>query len=262
MSATVTPSAAGAGTGALRPPTATGSRGTRVLGLVLLAAFALLLYLAFVATPPEAVQGDSFRLLYIHVPSVMVAYAGCLTVTIGSGMVLWRKSEWWDVTALAAARVAAVFTAVVLLTGSIWGRATWGVWWVWDARLTSTAMLMVLLVGYLALRRLPGEPGAQSRRAAVLGLLLIPNVILIHQSVEWWRSVHQDSTLLRADPQIDGLMLFTWVYSVAVFLGVFVWLMIHGFRLAWLERQVDEIGLTSAIEARRAEAGVAEERDR
>jgi len=245
-------------TSLLNPPatSATASRSTRILGLLLIVGFALLLYLAFVATPPEQTQGDSYRILYLHVPSVTVAYLGCLLTTVGSLMVLWKGSDWWDVTALAAARVAAAFTAVVLVSGSIWGRATWGVYWVWDARLTSTAMLMVLLLGYLALRRLPADPPAQSRRAAVLGLLIIPNVILVHYSVTWWRSVHQGSTITRPDAQIDNLMLFTLFYGFLVFGVFFVWLMIHGFRIAWLERQVEAVGLEHAIAERRAEAGV------
>jgi heme exporter protein C len=224
-----------------------------VLGVVSLLGMATLLVFAFVLTPAEATQGDAFRLLYVHVPSPTIAYLACLVTTVGSVIVLWKRSDWWDSAALASARIAAVFTAMTLVGGSIWGRATWGVFWVWDARLTSTAMLLVLLLGYLALRRLPGEPVAQSRRAAVVGILLIPNVILIHQSVDWWRSVHQEPTLLRADPQIDGLMLFTWFVGVAVFLVIYAWLMIHGFRVAWLEKQVAAVGLESAIAERRAE---------
>jgi heme exporter protein C len=237
-----------------REPSATASRSTRILGLSLVVGFALLLYLAFVATPPEQTQGDAYRILYLHVPAVTVAYLGCLFTTVGSLMVLWKRSEWWDATALAAARVAAAFTAMVLVSGSIWGRATWGVYWVWDARLTSTAMLMVLLLGYLALRRLPADPSAQSRRAAVLGLLIIPNIILVHYSVSWWRSVHQGSTITRPDAQIDDLMLFTLFYGFVVFGLLFVWMMIHGFRVAWLERQVEAVGLEHAIAERRAEA--------
>jgi heme exporter protein C len=234
-------------------PASTASTATRALGTISLIGLATLLVFAFVLTPAEATQGDAFRLLYIHVPSPTIAYLACMVTTIGSVMVLWKGSEWWDTAALASARIAAVFTAMTLIGGSIWGRATWGVFWVWDARLTSTAMLLVLLLGYLALRRLSGDADAQSKRAAVLGVLLIPNVILIHYSVDWWRSVHQEPTLLRADPEIDGIMLFTWFLGVAVFLAIYAWLMIHGFRVAWLERQVESIGLEAAIAERRAE---------
>lgn len=235
--------------------TATGSTTTRVLGVVALAGLALLLVLAFVVSPADAVQGEAVRLLYVHVPSVLTAYAACLLVTAGSVGVLWKRSEWWDLTALAAARVAALFTAVTLATGAVWGRATWGVFWVWDARLTSTAMLMILLLGYLALRQGPAGDQAQSRRAAVLGLLLVPNIVLIHQSVDWWRSLHQDPTILRRDLDvaIDDTMLFTLFVGIVVFGLVGSWLLVHGFRVAWLERQAASSGLEQALAARRAE---------
>src|SRR4029450_4595245 len=94
-----------------------------------------------------------------------------------------------------------------LATGSLWGRPTWGTYWTWDARLTSTAVLTALLVGYLALRRLELDPAPPPPRAAVLGLLLVPNVIVVNRSVEWWRSLHQGETLVKLDPTIDGNML-------------------------------------------------------
>ena len=118
-----------------------------------------------------------------------------------------KRTPGWDALGETGAEVALMFSFVTLLTGSLWGRPTWGTYWVWDARLTSTAVLTALLVGYLALRRLDVDPDARSTRAAVLGLLLVPNVIIVNRSVEWWRSIHQDSTLVKLDPTIEGDML-------------------------------------------------------
>ena len=147
-------------------PTTTGSRTTRILGLLALGATVLLVLFGFWWTPPDVVQDESVRILYVHVPSATLAYVGCFLTSLGSVMYLWKKSQWWELVGYAAAEIAAVFTAITLVTGMLWGRPTWGVFWVWDARLTSTAMLFLLLLGYLAIRRLP----ARLRRAGQAGL--------------------------------------------------------------------------------------------
>ncbi|MBU6330357.1 MAG: cytochrome c biogenesis protein CcsA [Acidobacteria bacterium] len=233
----------------------TGSNGTRVLGIAALIAMAALALFGLVLSPADANQGEVVRILYVHVPSATVAYIGCFLTTIGSAVYLWRRSRWWELVAYASAEIATVFTSIVLVTGMIWGRPTWGVYWVWDARLTSTAMLLLLLLGYLAVRRLPADHEVRTRRAAIVGLLLVPNVIIVRQSVQWWRTLHQKPTLLAngVGAKIEGLMLFSlFVGFIAIGL-VFAWLLIHRFRLAWLEDQLDEAGLDVAIAERRAE---------
>ena len=191
--------------------------------------------------------------MYIHVPSATMAYTGCFFTTLGSAMYLWKKSQWWELVAYASAEIATLFTVVTLVTGMIWGRPTWGVYWVWDARLTSTAMLLLLLLGYLAVRRLPADYSVRAKRAAIIGLLLVPNVIIVRQSVDWWRTLHQKATL-GLHSEINGLMLFTLFIGFVVIGTFFAWLLIHRFRLAWLEEQVADQGLDAAIAERRAEA--------
>ncbi len=234
----------------------TASRGSRIVGLIALIGVVFLGLLGLWWSPADEIQGQLARNLYVHVPTAMMAYLGCLFTTIGSLMYLWKRSKWWDLTALAGGEVATVFTALALATGSIWGRPTWGAWWVWDARLTSTAMLMLLLLGYLAIRRIPADHHVRSKRAAVVGLLLVPNVVIVHQSVEWWRTLHQKATILAegTHSEIGGLMLFTWFIGIVVFSAIFAWLMIHRFRIAWLAEQIEEQGLDAAIADRRAEA--------
>jgi heme exporter protein C len=234
----------------------TGSRGTRILGLVTLAGIALAAYLALVTSPQDENMGDVVRILYIHVPIVSMAYVGCVITTVASAVYLWKKSVWWDITAAASAEIAMVLTALTLVIGMIWGRPTWGVWWVWDARLTSTAMLLLLLLGYLAVRRLPAATGTRSKRAAIVGLLLLPNVFIVNRSVTWWRSLHQGTTILNTlQPKIHDEMAFTLVFSMGVVALLFTWLLIHRWRLAWLEEQVLGHDLDQAILDRRAEAG-------
>jgi heme exporter protein C len=237
-------------------PRSTGSRTTFVLGLSALVALAVLALFGLVLSPADANQGDAVRIMYVHVPSATVAYVGCFLTTVGSAMYLWRKSQWWEVVGYAAAEVATLFTAITLVTGMLWGRPTWGVFWVWDARLTSTAMLLLLLLGYLAVRRLDADYDVRAKRAAIVGLLLVPNVIIVRYSVQWWRTLHQKPTLLSngLGSNIGGLMLFSLFIGFVAISMVFAWLLIHRFRLAWLEEQIDVEGLDTAIAERRAEA--------
>lgn len=234
-------------------PTSTGSRTTMALGILTLIAIGLLALFGLVLSPADANQGDSVRIMYIHVPSATLSYVGCFLTFIGSAIFLWRKSQWWDLVAYAGAEVAALFTAFTLVTGMLWGRPTWGVYWVWDARLTSEAMLMLLLLGYLAVRRLAADYDVRAKRAAIVGLLLVPNVIIVRQSVQWWRTLHQTPTLSLTGAEIQGLMLFSLFTGFVALTLAFIWMVIHRFRVAWLEEQVEAEGLDAAIAERRAE---------
>jgi heme exporter protein C len=249
--------AAARGVGAGAGPAHTGSAATRVVGLLALGGLALLVLYGLVISPADREMADSVRLMYVHVPSATYLYVGCFITTVASGLWLWKRTPGWDALAEAGAEVALVFALVTLLTGSLWGRPTWGTFWTWDARLTSTAVLTTLLVGYLALRRLEVDPDARSTRAAVLGLLLVPNVVVVNRSVAWWRSLHQDSTLIKLDPTIEGDMLVALMVGFLALGLVFTWLMIHRFRVAWLEQQADRVDLDAALVARRAEAATA-----
>ena len=235
-------------------PAHTGSAATRVIGWLALASLALLVLYGLIISPADREMDDVVRLMYVHVPSATYLYLGCFLTTLASGMWLWKRTPGWDALAETGAEVALVFAFVTLLTGSLWGRPTWGTYWTWDARLTTTAVLTALLAGYLALRRLDVDPDARSTRAAVVGLLLVPNVVIVNRSVEWWRSLHQSATLARIDPTIEGDMLVALMVGFLALGLVFAWLTIHRFRVAWLEQQADRVDLDAALAARRAEA--------
>jgi heme exporter protein C len=172
-------------------------------------------------------------------------------------MYLWKRTRslTWDRVAGASAEIGVVFTAVGLVTGMIWGHLSWGVYWTWDARLTTTSLLFVLFLGYLALRRMPAEPHVRAKRAAILGIIAFIDVPIVHQSVEWWRTLHQDATVLRRDldVQVDGIMLFTLFLGFIVFTSIYAWLLLHRHRVAVMEDALDEHGLELAIEERHAE---------
>jgi heme exporter protein C len=235
-------------------PASTGSLATRVLGGLALAALALWALYGLVWSPPDAEFDDLVRLLYVHVPVAILMYAGCGVTTLASALWLRRRTSGWDALAVAGAELGAIFGALTLLSGAIWGKPTWGTFWTWDARLTSTALLEVLLIGYLALRWVEVWPAGGSRRAAVLGLLLVPNSMIVHYSVDWWRTLHQSATTASADPTIEGDMLVALMLGMVAGGLVFVWLLIHRFRLAWLQQRVEQHELDAAVEARLAEA--------
>jgi heme exporter protein C len=241
------------------PRPSTSSSATRLLGALSLAGLALLLGYALVWSPADIVQQDSVRIMYVHVPTAIIAFTACGITTLASAMWLRKRSEGWWVLGGAAAEVGLVFTAACLVTGSIWGRPTWGTYWDWDPRITSTTLLFILLVGYLALRQVDNESGDAAQRGmrgAIVGLLLFPNVMIVHYSVDWWRSLHQKATNTRLDPTIEGTMLFTLMLGIVVFSLVFAWLLVHRFRVGWLEEQAGASGIDQALTERRAEAGL------
>ncbi len=236
----------------------TGSRATRVVGVAALVFVGLLLLFGLVLSAPDASQGDAVRLFYVHVPSAIVSLYIAFSITfVGSIIYLRKQSTFWDLLAGASAEVGVVFLGFTLATGMLWGRPTWGSYWEWDPRLTSTAVSMVLYLGYLAVRRLEMDPVARSRRAAILGIVSFANLIIVRYSVQWWRSLHQQSTINPNDIQIDGLMLFSFALGAVAMVLVFAWLVMHRFRVAWLEHQLDEQRLAQALTERRAETGVA-----
>ena len=235
-------------------PAHTGSRNTRILGVVTLAGLAATLLFGLVLSPGDRVQSDAARLLYVHVPSAILAYVSFAVTALGSILWLTKRSEWWDRVAASSAEVGVLFTALCLATGALWGRPIWGTYWDWDPRLTTTALLLLLFAGYLAIRRLPADPAVRAKRSAIVGLVAFVDVPIVHYAVDWWRSLHQDATVGTLDVKLEGLMLFSFVLGLVAFALVYVWLLVHRFRLAWLEDQLEATSLDVAIAERRAEA--------
>jgi heme exporter protein C len=233
-------------------PEHTGSRGTRWLGAGALIALGAVLLFGLWISPPEINQRDAARLLYVHLPSIAVMYSAFLITLAGSIVHLRNSSQFWDLLAGAAAEIGVLFCGLTLITGMLWGKPTWGVYWEWDPRLTSTAVMFVMYLGYLAVRRLELPPQVRSRRAAVLGIVSFLNVVVVHYSVQWWRGLHQGQTI-GIDTQIQDMMLFTLFLSLVAFLLTFAWLLIHRFRVAWLNSQLEDQRLAQALAERRAE---------
>lgn len=195
-----------------------------VLGALL---FALL-------SPRVESQGDSARMLFVHVPTIWLAYLA-FAVTFGASITyLVTRSLRWDLIAGSSAEIGVVFTTVAIIGGMIWGKATWNVYWTWDARLTLTAIMLFVYIGYLALRRAIPEPEARARRSSVLGILGLVQLIPVHFSVTWWRTLHQANTFRPRDIQMDGPILAALLISVAAFTVVYARLLHYRYELALL----------------------------
>lgn len=229
---------------------------TRILGFAALIALGATVVLGIGITPPDVVQGELVRLIYLHPPISWTMYLAFAVTALASALYLWpaTRSRLWDLIAGASAEIGVVFCTLSLVTGSIWGRPTWGVWWTWDARLTSTALLLALFLGYLALRRIPGDIGMRSRRSAIAGLIAFADVPVVHMSVKWWRTLHQSPTVLRPDPQIHGSQAWTMLLGFTAMTLVYAWLLAHRFRVEKMEEALEDSGLDAALAERRAEA--------
>lgn len=225
----------------------------RKSGLIMLLAFVALAAaqaFAFATSPPDRDMGDLQKIMYVHVPAAWSAFICFFVVFVASVRYLWRRNERDDLVAAAAAETGAVLTALTLMLGSIWGRPTWGVWWAWDARLTSTAVLLVIYVGYLALRAFADEPEQRARWSAAIGILGALNVPVVYMSVKWWRTLHQlQSTPSTVDPAYAwGLRL----NGLAV-LAIAITFIMHRYRVALLERAADRAAEVEALSADTAE---------
>lgn len=244
--------------------TASSTRGTstpatRVLGILTIAMTLWLGVFGLLLSPADRDQGDAVRIMYVHVPSVWLAYLAFIVTAFASGVHLFgkRHSLQADRVAGASAEIGVVFMAVTLVTGMLWGRITWGVYWQWDARLTTTALLFISYVGYLAVRGLEGSREQRARRSAIVGLLAVLEIPLVHWSVKLWRSLHQEATVLGTDLDVslDGLMLFSLFVGVIAFTLLFVWLLLHRSRMLTMIDLSAESGLDIALAERRAEGG-------
>ncbi|MBM36493.1 MAG: cytochrome c biogenesis protein CcsA [Actinomycetota bacterium] len=238
----------------------TATPATRVLGISAVAATAPMILLGLAISPADVVQGEAVRMLYLHVPSIWVAYGSFVLTSFSSLLFLARSKRrpdggrHYDRLAGSAAEIGVLFTAITLITGMLWGKVTWGTYWQWDARLTTTVLLFVTYLGYLALRRLPADPMVRGRRAAVMALISFINVPIVHYSVDWWRTLHQKASLsVGRRPEITGEMYWTLLYSVLTVTIIAAWLTVHRYRVIRLEELRDEENLEMLISSRRNE---------
>lgn len=209
----------------------------RFLPALALALVAWGAYTALVVAPPERMMGDVYRILFVHVPSAwmaLIAYTVCLVASL----VYLFKERWGaDALAEASAEVGVLFNATLLVTGSLWGRPTWGVFWTWDPRLTSAAIMFFAFSGYLALRHFVDSPERRASWAAVAAIIIYVDIPIVWYSVKWWNSLHQ----VQSSPQtVDPSMVFPLRLNAIAFLAVLIWFVRWRYRLG-MKRQADEL---------------------
>jgi heme exporter protein C len=232
----------------------------RVLGIGALVAVAAATAFALFVVPADLNQGEPQRIMYIHVATAWLAYLSFGVTALASVWWLIRRDPRPDAVALAGAEVGVVFTASTIWAGMMWGRPVWGTFWDWgDPRLTTTAVMLAMYVGYLLLRRLTDEPARRATRAAILGVVAAINIPIVHFSVIWWRGLHQGPTFgspdTILDPPAPGQFVAALLLMLAAFSLAWLWLVINRYRLARLESAAEEAarrsglaGLTAASE--------------
>jgi len=189
-------------------------------------------------TAPDFRQGNSYRIIYIHVPAAVVALAGYYVMAIAGAVSLIWKMKMADIAMKACAPVGAAFTFIALLTGAIWGKPTWGTWWVWDARITSMLVLLFLYLGVIALYEAFDNKEAASKACAVLSLVGMVNIPIIYKSVDWWYSLHQPASIkFTGESTIDASMLYPLFLMIVSFYAVFACCLLMNMRVEILQRE-------------------------
>ena len=176
------------------------------------------LYYGLIVAPPDYQQGESYRIMFIHVPAAwMSLFVYVVMATAGAMGLVWRM-KLAEVVAISSAPIGAAFTFLALVTGSIWGKPMWGTWWVWDARLTSELILLFLYLGVIALYNAVEDKRTASRAVAILAIVGVVNIPIIHYSVEWWNTLHQGPTVTKFDkPSIHIDMLIPLLLMAVAF---------------------------------------------
>src|SRR3990170_3416779 len=225
------------------------------LTVTTLALLGIGLYLSFFVAPPDYQQGETVRIMFVHVPAAWLAMFGYTLIAIASlGTLIWRH-PLADVAAKTAAPIGATFCFIALVTGSLWGKPMWGTYWVWDARLTSMLVLYLLYLGLIALWQAIEEPGRAGRAAAILALVGAINIPIIKFSVDWWNTLHQPACIIRlGGTTIDPAMLWPLLVMAIAFTLLFVLLHLIAMRAEIYRRRVRALQLTQVERAALVEA--------
>jgi heme exporter protein C len=207
---------------------------------------------ALFVVPADLNQGEPQRIMYVHVATAWLAYLSFGVTALASVWWLLRKDTRADAVALSGAEVGVLFTASTIWAGMMWGRPVWGTFWDWgDPRLTTTAVMLAVYVGYLLVRRLTDEPARRATRAAVIGIIGAINIPIVHFSVTWWRGLHQGPTFGSPETVLDPPAPGQFVAALLLMLGAFslawLWLVISRYRLARLEARTEDAARRSAV---------------
>ncbi|MEI6373391.1 MAG: cytochrome c biogenesis protein CcsA [Actinomycetes bacterium] len=214
-------------------------RTTKWLGIAVAVSIVAFAYASFFYAPEDGIQGSVQRIFYVHVASAWIAALAFFVVFVGSIGFLVTRNLRWDSYAGASAEVGLLFTSVVLVTGMLWGKAIWGVFWTWEPRLTSVLVLWLLYLAYVALRAYVPEPSRKARFSAVLGIVAFLDVPIVYLSVKWWRTLHPEQVIITEQgPQLPGQMIVALVVGLIAMTLVYVYFVRLRFNVNALEQQI------------------------
>jgi heme exporter protein C len=222
---------------------------TPVLWVIAAVLLAIGTWFSFVA-PGDYQQGDTVRIMFVHVPASTLGLGAYAALGVSSFFALVFRHPLADAAARAAALPGAAFTALALITGALWGQPMWGTWWVWDARLTSVLVLFLFYLGYMALRSSIDDEARATRAAAVLGLVGLINLPIVKFSVDWWNTLHQPASLLRAGgTSLDPVFLLPLLLMMAAYTALFLAVWLSSIRTEIVRRRVQTIRARMALDA-------------
>jgi len=200
----------------------------------------------FLKLPVETSQGFPQKIMYLHVPTFIATYLAFFVVFAFSIAYLWKRELMFDQIAKVSAEIGLIFCALLLVTGAIWGRPTWGTYWVWDARLTTTLLLFLIFMGYFLLRMSVKDRDKEARLASVIGIIGCLDIPIIHKSVEWWRTLHQPSTLFKvesgkASPSIPSELLNPLIASIILMMFFYLYLLLLRYKTEKSKEQLNRL---------------------
>jgi len=216
-----------------------GDKLSQVLAFVTLPLMALTLYMTLIYAPTDATQGDVQRIFYYHVPTAWNGFLAFFLVFVASVVYLFKSSRFWDALARASAEVGLVFTTIMIITGSLWGKPVWGTWWSWDPRMTTTLILWFIYLGYLMLRAYAPSKQQGARYAAVLGIVGFVDVPIVYMSTKWWRTLHPQQVVEPGQVSMPPEMLQAFMVSLLAFTLLFIWILIIRTRIALIEDELE-----------------------
>ena len=202
---------------------------------------AVSLWAVFLYASVEKVQGPPQKIFYFHVPLAWDAFLAFFLTLVGAVGYLRTRNDGWDVLAYASAEIGVVFTTLVIISGSIWGKTIWGTWWTWDARLTSTLVMWFVYVAYLMLRSSLGRTEKAARYSAVLGIVGFVDVPIVYESVNWWRTLHPQMVIEPNNVALPPDMLATFFLCLVTFTVFFMYMLRERMAVETLRHDVDEL---------------------
>ncbi len=210
----------------------------RILRPLTFIIIAIALWMIIYWVPTESTMGIVQKIMYVHVPVIWVTFLALSVTFLCSIGYLWKRTENYDIVASCSAEIAVLFCGLALISGSIWGKPTWNTYWTWDARLTTTLILFLIFVGYLLLRKFTDYGEQQARLSAIIAIIGTLDIPIIHQSVKWWRTLHQPSTMFSTQKNVidTPLAIMLWV-SVLTFTLIYVSVLLSRIDLEYKTRQ-------------------------